>query len=86
MLNFNSLLSYSYYAHTTHTLFTPSDGPNIIPSLSNLKLQAQQRNSNMSDDEPLYDAVASDDDYAAVTPIAQQVTLAFREFKMNSIG
>lgn len=62
------------------------DGPNVIPGLANLKYEAQQRHSNLSDDEPLYDAVASDDDYAAVTPIAQQVTLAFKEFKMNSIG
>ncbi|XP_055690665.1 ARF GTPase-activating protein Git isoform X2 [Lutzomyia longipalpis] len=29
--------------------------------------------SNLSDDEPLYDAVASDDDYAALAPIGQQV-------------
>lgn len=31
------------------------------------------RISNLSDDEPLYDAVASDDDYAALTPVIQQV-------------
>ncbi|XP_050074011.1 ARF GTPase-activating protein Git [Anopheles maculipalpis] len=30
------------------------------------------RDSNLSDDEPLYDAVASDDDYAALAPVAQQ--------------
>lgn len=38
------------------------------PTLSNMK----QRESNLSDDEPLYDAVASDDDYAALAPIGQQ--------------
>lgn len=63
--------------------------------MSNLKLQHQrmERNSNLSDDEPLYDAVASDDDYAALTPIGlpsllhQQVTLThLKGFKMNSIG
>lgn len=35
-----------------------------------------QRCSNMSDDEPLYDAVAEDDDdYAALAPVALQVKL-----------
>ncbi|XP_059619975.1 ARF GTPase-activating protein Git isoform X1 [Phlebotomus argentipes] len=29
--------------------------------------------ANLSDDEPLYDAVASDDDYAALAPMGQQV-------------
>lgn len=33
---------------------------------------AAARESNLSDDEPLYDAVASDDDYAALAPVAQQ--------------
>ncbi|XP_052872850.1 ARF GTPase-activating protein Git [Anopheles cruzii] len=33
---------------------------------------AASRESNLSDDEPLYDAVASDDDYAALAPVAQQ--------------
>lgn len=51
-----------------------------------------ERNSDLSDDEPLYDAVASDDDYAALTPtglppLHQQVTLThLKGFKMNSIG
>lgn len=66
-----------------------SDGPSSLPSISNLKLQQQrsERHSNMSDDEPLYDAVASDDDYAALAPAAQQVILArIKGFKMNSIG
>lgn len=31
-----------------------------------------QRDSNMSDDEPLYDAVASDDDYATLMPISKK--------------
>lgn len=72
-----------------------ADGPSVIPSISNLKLHQQrmERNSNFSDDEPLYDAVASDDDYAALTPIAmpssmhQQVNVMhLKDFKMNSIG
>lgn len=29
--------------------------------------------SHLSDDEPLYDSVASDDDYAALTPSVQNV-------------
>lgn len=33
-----------------------------------------ERLSNLSDDEPLYDAVASDDDYAALTPLNQGAT------------
>lgn len=51
-----------------------------------------ERNSNLSDDEPLYDAVASDDDYATLTstglpPLQQQVTLSqLKGFKMSSIG
>lgn len=31
--------------------------------------QPTQDISNLSDDEPLYDAVASDDDYAQLTPL-----------------
>lgn len=45
------------------------------------------RQSNLSDDEPLYDAVASDDDYAALVPAPQQVTCPRTlGFKNNSIG
>ncbi|XP_038118795.1 ARF GTPase-activating protein GIT2 [Culex quinquefasciatus] len=48
----------------------PIDSP--LPSnLAQLK-NAAARESNLSDDEPLYDAVASDDDYAALAPVAQQ--------------
>ena len=42
--------------------------------------------SNLSDDEPLYDAVASDDDYAALAPVAQQVKLLVLGLKNNSFG
>ncbi|XP_055624829.1 ARF GTPase-activating protein Git isoform X2 [Toxorhynchites rutilus septentrionalis] len=48
----------------------PIDSP-LPASLSQLK-NAAARDSNLSDDEPLYDAVASDDDYAALAPVAQQ--------------
>lgn len=36
--------------------------------------QPTQDAGNMSDDEPLYDAVASDDDYATLTPIPKPQT------------
>ncbi|XP_053672601.1 ARF GTPase-activating protein Git [Anopheles nili] len=54
----------------------PIDGP-LPAGLAQLKAAAAAsaagtRDSNMSDDEPLYDAVASDDDYAALAPVAQQ--------------
>uniref|UniRef100_A0A182JM45 Uncharacterized protein n=1 Tax=Anopheles atroparvus TaxID=41427 RepID=A0A182JM45_ANOAO len=51
----------------------PIDGP-LPPGLAQLKGAALPgaRDSNLSDDEPLYDAVASDDDYAALAPVAQQ--------------
>lgn len=44
------------------------------PAITSLRIHQHnnQRGSNLSDDEPLYDAVASDDDYAALAPIAQQ--------------
>lgn len=47
------------------------------------------RCSNLSDDEPVYDAVASDDDYAALAPVAQQVKLVRQQrsrSKNYSIG
>ncbi|XP_049292992.1 ARF GTPase-activating protein Git [Anopheles funestus] len=56
----------------------PIDGP-LPVGLAQLKAAALvpgngggMRDSNLSDDEPLYDAVASDDDYAALAPVAQQ--------------
>ncbi|XP_035907037.1 ARF GTPase-activating protein GIT1 [Anopheles stephensi] len=56
----------------------PIDGP-LPVGLAQLKAAALApalgggiRDSNLSDDEPLYDAVASDDDYAALAPVAQQ--------------
>ncbi|XP_058838566.1 ARF GTPase-activating protein Git [Topomyia yanbarensis] len=51
----------------------PVDAP-LPVSLTQLKTAAAAsvRESNLSDDEPLYDAVASDDDYAALAPVAQQ--------------
>ncbi|XP_052896542.1 ARF GTPase-activating protein Git [Anopheles moucheti] len=57
----------------------PIDGP-LPVGLAQLKAAALVpggtgggiRDSNLSDDEPLYDAVASDDDYAALAPVAQQ--------------
>lgn len=75
------------------------DGPTVeLSSISNVKTQHHllERLSNLSDDEPLYDAVASDDDYAALTPLNQtaptavgqpQVTFIHKKpFKINSIG
>lgn len=57
------------------------DGPSL--ELSNLTQNAKapqhhhlERLSNLSDDEPLYDAVASDDDYAALTPTLNQAAAA----------
>ncbi|EAT38104.1 AAEL009958-PA [Aedes aegypti] len=47
----------------------PIDSP--LPSTL-MQLRSTARESNLSDDEPLYDAVASDDDYAALAPVAQQ--------------
>lgn len=44
--------------------------PSPLPH--NLLQLRQNRESNLSDDEPLYDAVA-DDDYGQLAPIAQQV-------------
>uniref|UniRef100_A0A182N9G0 Arf-GAP domain-containing protein n=1 Tax=Anopheles dirus TaxID=7168 RepID=A0A182N9G0_9DIPT len=59
----------------------PIDGP-LPAGLAQLKANVSSgatasaaggiRDSNLSDDEPLYDAVASDDDYAALAPVAQQ--------------
>ncbi|XP_053684995.1 ARF GTPase-activating protein Git [Sabethes cyaneus] len=48
----------------------PIDAP--LPTNLNQLRTAAARESNLSDDEPLYDAVASDDDYAALAPVAQQ--------------
>lgn len=49
----------------------PLDTPNLNsfynPSLLN------ENELELSDDEPIYDPVASDDDYAPIPPIAQQV-------------
>lgn len=39
------------------------------PLLKKSGSQPTQDISNLSDDEPLYDAVASDDDYAQLTPL-----------------
>uniref|UniRef100_A0A182T720 Arf-GAP domain-containing protein n=1 Tax=Anopheles maculatus TaxID=74869 RepID=A0A182T720_9DIPT len=77
----------------------PIDGP-LPVGLAQLKAAALGtvvpggggiRDSNLSDDEPLYDAVASDDDYAALAPVAQQVKLLMRQKKSvlnhnNSFG
>ncbi|KPJ07983.1 ARF GTPase-activating protein GIT2 [Papilio machaon] len=48
---------------------TPGGHLNPLLSASHLKHMSQ-----MSDDEPLYDSVASDDDYAALTPIDLDMT------------
>jgi G protein-coupled receptor kinase interactor 2 len=50
--------------------------PSPFPQQLQHLRQNQNRESNLSDDEPLYDAVA-DDDYGQLAPIAQQVK-AFR--------
>lgn len=54
----------------------------LVPSstslgIGNINQQAKngsmlQRDSNLSDDEPLYDAVASDDDYATLMPVTKK--------------
>lgn len=55
-------------------------------NMANLRpLETTTRDSSISDDEPLYDAVASDDDYAALAPVPQQVT-RHRATKNNSFG
>lgn len=71
-------------ATTTKSVFV-TDSP-LIPNIALLR-QQPNRQSNLSDDEPLYDAVASDDDYAALVPAPQQVTFPRTlGFKNNSIG
>lgn len=55
----------------------PIDSAPLSLTVAQLKSTASvtstaARESNLSDDEPLYDAVASDDDYAALAPVAQQ--------------
>lgn len=76
------------------------DGPTIeLSSISNAIAQHHhlERLSNFSDDEPLYDAVASDDDYAQIAPlnasaasVAQQQVMSMSIHKapqkLNSIG
>lgn len=69
-----------------------------MPSIPHAKIQHHhlERLSNLSDDEPLYDAVASDDDYAALSPVkqtppidsihSQQQVKKSLPFKINSIG
>lgn len=55
-------------------------GPlNPLLSASHLKHISQ-----MSDDEPLYDSVASDDDYAALAPVDLDVSL-FMQFTFISV-
>lgn len=57
--------------------------------MANLRpLETTARDSTISDDEPLYDAVASDDDYAALAPVPQQVIREARRraTKNNSFG
>ncbi|CAG2063121.1 unnamed protein product, partial [Timema podura] len=47
----------------------------------------QQRKSEISDDEPLYDCVASDDDYLTpeeIARLAQQLTAKTNEERKNS--
>lgn len=50
-----------------------------LKNTANVAGAAAARESNLSDDEPLYDAVASDDDYAALAPVAQQVKFLMRQ-------
>lgn len=62
----------------------PIDSAPLSLTLAQLKGTASvsgpaARASNLSDDEPLYDAVASDDDYAALAPVAQQVKFLMRQ-------
>ncbi|GAB0096164.1 ARF GTPase-activating protein GIT2 [Sergentomyia squamirostris] len=46
---------------------------NTLPGSAKPDRKLTISDSNLSDDEPLYDAVASDDDYAALAPTGQQV-------------
>lgn len=55
----------------------------LPPSISHLR---RNRESNLSDDEPLYDAVADDDYGLVLAPVAQQVKLFARGLRnTNSV-
>lgn len=59
-MNFNIL----WYLFRLINILTLAD-----PSINLFKKDELRHVSQISDDEPLYDSVASDDDYAALTPI-----------------
>jgi len=48
------------------------------------KEQFGKHGSQVSDDEPLYDSVASDDDYAALTSIDNTLSDVSNQFKTNN--
>ncbi|XP_017106668.2 ARF GTPase-activating protein Git [Drosophila bipectinata] len=62
-------------------LDAPLAGGNQLPSLQSLPyvnnslFEQGGHDPNLSDDEPIYDPVASDDDYAPVPPMAQQAVV-----------
>lgn len=72
-------------------LDAPLAGGNQLPSLQSLPyannslFEQGGHDPNLSDDEPIYDPVASDDDYAPVPPMAQQVNLMRQKIlKLNN--
>nr|CAD7402465.1 unnamed protein product [Timema poppensis] len=77
---------------TTSSLILPQDTKEMSsskPLKSHLQSVAstQQRKSEISDDEPLYDCVASDDDYLTpeeIARLAQQLTAKTNEERKNS--
>jgi len=56
-----------------------------LPYANNSMFDQGGHDPNLSDDEPIYDPVASDDDYAPVPPMAQQVNLMRQKIlKLNN--
>lgn len=59
--------------------------PSTITTTTTTALYNNDYEPNFSDEEPIYDPVASDDDYAPVAPIAQQVNFMRQKIlKLNN--
>lgn len=99
--NTNPQIEWKYFFYFSKQIrYFEIDNPTIeLSSISNAIAQHHhlERLSNFSDDEPLYDAVASDDDYAQIAPlnasaasVAQQQVMSMSIHKapqkLNSIG
>lgn len=56
----------------------------LDPAVSMHKEQLGKHGSQMSDDEPLYDSVASDDDYAALTSTDNNSSDVAKQIKINN--